>query len=812
LYYNQSLYKDGWSRFKQGDNERSLDSFAAALDSVLIGKRDPPTLVDFDSLSRPNRELVEDTFRVMSITFSYLDGARSIGAFLERSGPRPYAYLLYTRLGDLYLEKERYTDAADTYHAFVARDSGNEQAPALQLKAMEAYAKGGFSELVLKAKKEFLEGYGFGTPYWRTRTPQGEPVVAGELKKNLQDVAQYYHAQAQRSHGAADYQEAVKWYRAFLTSFPDDPLCAQVNFLLADTLYESKHYLEAAQEYDRTASGYGEHPKAAAAGYAAIVALGKEEESLSGADKARVHAREIDSSLKFAQVFPLYPETPQVLIRAATDLSTAKDYPRATAAAQAVLDRQPPVDAPKQRIAWTVVANAEFDRGDFVKAEAGYSRALGLMAPKDPERSAIVERLAAAIYREGEEKNKSGNGVGAVEDFLRVAKEAPASPVRASADFDAAALLMSQREWARAITVLEQFRRDFPQSPLQADVTRKLAVAYAESNRAAPAAAEFARIAHSSGETSEVQREALQRAAELYEKTGDFPHARAMLEEFVTRFPQPLNPALEARNKLGVMAAQSADGKARDHWLREIIAADRNAGAARTDRSRALAARATLVLAEPARAEFMQTKLAAPLKKSLLQKRRSMEAALKQYEQAADYQIADVTTAATYESAELYRQLAKDLLHSERPRSLSTSELEQYNVLLEEQAFPFEEKAIKLHEVNAVRTKDGRYDEWVQKSFAALAQLNPGRYAKVEIGSATMRDSRLGEAEADLMSQVERRPDDAAAGNELGIVERKLGKFAEAEATYERTIAQVPNYASTYLNLGVLYDLYLAEP
>ncbi|MDP9066715.1 MAG: tetratricopeptide repeat protein, partial [Pseudomonadota bacterium] len=73
LYYNQSLYKDGWSRFKQGDNERSLDSFASVLDSVLIAKRDPPTLVDFDSLSRPNRELVEDTFRVMSITFSYLD-------------------------------------------------------------------------------------------------------------------------------------------------------------------------------------------------------------------------------------------------------------------------------------------------------------------------------------------------------------------------------------------------------------------------------------------------------------------------------------------------------------------------------------------------------------------------------------------------------------------------------------------------------------------------------------------------------------------------------------------------------------------
>ena len=37
-------------------------------------------------------------------------------------------------------------------------------------------------------------------------------------------------------------------------------------------------------------------------------------------------------------------------------------------------------------------------------------------------------------------------------------------------------------------------------------------------------------------------------------------------------------------------------------------------------------------------------------------------------------------------------------------RNLKKLELEQYNVLLEEQAFPFEEQAIKLHETNAART------------------------------------------------------------------------------------------------------------
>ena len=207
-----------------------------------------------------------------------------------------------------------------------------------------------------------------------------------------------------------------------------------------------------------------------------------------------------------------------------------------------------------------------------------------------------------------------------------------------------------------------------------------------------------------------------------------------MLEAFVKHFPQPLNPAIEARNRLSQIAEKSGDYAARDTWLKDIVAADRAAGAQRTDRSRALAAKATLTLATPAREEFKRVKLVAPLKKSLAAKRKAMEAALKGYEQAADYQVAEVTTAATYESAELYRQLGKDLLSSERPSNLKKDELEQYNVLLEEQAFPFEEKAIKLHEVNVARAKDGDYDEWVQKSYAALAQLNPGRYGKVEIG------------------------------------------------------------------------------
>jgi cellulose synthase operon protein C len=741
-FYNQSLYKHGWSLFKQGDSERSLDSFAGVLDSVLISKSDPKALIEIDTLSRPNRELVEDTFRVMSITFSYLDGPKTIDEFVRRHKQRPYSYLLYARLGDLYMEKERYTDAADSYRAFVSQDRNNEKAPLLEMQAIEAYAKGGFPQLVLQGKKEFVENYAYGTPFWRGRDPSNEPKVVAVLKTNLKDVAQYYHAQAQRTKDVADYQEAAKWYRSYLRSFPDDPGSAVTNYLLADTLFESKQYLDAAQEYDSTAYHYGNHEKAAAAGYASLVAYGKQEETLSGESRAALHLKTIDSSLKFATTFPNHPESAQVLTKAATDLYAAKDYLRAISASEALLAKQPPVDLAKQRLAWTVIGNSNFDQGVFDKAEAAYMHAQALMPPNDPERAVVVERLAASIYKQGEQKSKAGDSAAAVDDFLRVATLAPTSKVRASADFDAAALLVTQKQWDRAIPVLEGFRRNFPQSPLQADVTRNLAVAYSESNKPGLAAVEFEQIAQSPKETPDVQREATLQAADLYDKAGNSAKSRVMLEAFVKHFPQPLNPAMEARNKLSLMAGKAGDFSGRDYWLREIIAADRTAGAARTDRSKVLAARATLTLAAPAREEFKSIKLVVPLKKSLAEKRKAMEAALKAYEAAADYQVADVTTAATYESAELYRQLGKDLMSSERPKNLKKDELEQYDVLLEEQAFPFEEKAIKLHEVNTARTKDGTYDEWVQKSFAALAQLNPGRYAKVEIGEQQIESIR----------------------------------------------------------------------
>ncbi len=732
-FYRQSLYKHGWSLFKESKNEESLPSFAGVLDQVLLEGRAAVRAVPLESLSRANRELVDDTLRAMSITFSYLDGPKSIDAFVQRYGARPYDYLLYARLGDLYVAKQRYQDAAMAYRAFVARSPSSDHAPTLAMQAIEAYRKGGFTQLVLDGKREYLERYDFGTPFWSARKPADYPAVVAELKKNLQDVATYYHAMGQSTKRPDDYREAARWYRAYLKDFPDDPDSALTDYRLADALFASGQYVDAASEYERTAYHYPRGANSAAAAYAALVAYKQAEAGLSGSARVTLHARAIDSGIRFARTFPEHPDSGGVLTRAAEDLFASHDPQRATEVAHLVLDHRPPVDAEKQRIAWTIIGQASFDQGAFPQAESAYSRARELAAGDAKMRADLNDRIAAAVYEQGAARQKAGDSAGAIADFLRVGAVAPSSKIHATAEYDAAAELIRLKQWDRAVTVLEDYRREFPKDERAEDVSRKLAVAYAQAKHPAEAAAEFERIASTSSEDREVRREALLRAADLYGEARETEKSTALLEQFVKSYPVPISDATEARERLATAAEKAGDERRALAWYREIVKTDAQAGAARTDRTRYLAAHAELALAAPARDEFRRIRLVAPLKRSLIAKRKALERALADYKSALDYHVADVTTAATYEMAELYRTLAQDLLASQRPQGLSKDELDQYEALLEDQANPFEEQAIALHEANTARARDGLYDEWVKRSYAALAQLDPGRYGKTEL-------------------------------------------------------------------------------
>jgi len=729
-FYLQSLYKLGWCYFKQSQLEEGLNAFITLLDLKLA---DPKETADYYSdLSRAEREIVDDTLRVISLSFSYEAGPETASDYFSRHGSRHYEDLLYSDLGNLYLDKERYSDAAQTFRMFAEQNPYHEQSPQFHIQVINTYQRGKFPTLVLQEKKAFVDRYNLQRDYWNHHDVDASDAVLEYLKKSVIDLSRHYHALAQRSHKPEDYREAAHWYRTYLGSFPDSDDAPGMNFLLAETLFESGDYQAAVTEYGHTAYDYDSHEKAAEAGYATVLAYNKATDALNGENKHAWQQRSIENGLRFSSTFPMHPQAMAVLTKTSENLLEQGDLQRAQQASRQVIDN-PDAHPTDHRVAWAVYAHASFDLQDYLKAEQAYAQLLQLTRDNQDEQIKLYERLAASIYKQGEFSTQQGDTEQAVSHFLRVREAAPTSSITPTAEFDAAAGLMQLKEWQQAATVMQRLRTAYPDHPKQPEITRRLAVAYLENKQPLQAAAELERIGNSK-DKPELQREALWQSAELYMEAQRSEQSITIYKQYIERFDAPAESLVEARQRIAAYYRTNNDNRQYHHWLEEVIHADRNAAQARTDRTRYLAARARLTLADATYEKYLATDLVLPLKRNLSTKKRLMEQVLDQYGQAVDYQIAEVTTVATFRIADSYYHLSQALLESERPAGLSADALVEYNILLEDLAYPFEEKAIAIHESNISRVSDGVYDEWTRKSMQQLAELVPARYAKTERG------------------------------------------------------------------------------
>lgn len=732
-YYELARYKLGWSLYKQMLYEAALAQFLAVLDYRLsIG-------YDFDQASGEDEEVrIADTFRVISLSFSNLGGPEVIDNYFSRYGHKSYADRLYSNLGEFYLEKLRYQDAAAVYASFIELNPFHERSPHFSMRVVEIFEEGGFAQLVVEAKKKFAARYALDAEYWNYFSKEDAPDVLALLKTNLTDLANYYHARYQdeafEDEKSASFDEAAHWYREFLASFPAGPESPSINYQLADLLLENGNFGEAAAEYERTAYSYEPHDRAAAAGYAAVYAHREHLKAATGADQLRVKQATVASSLKFAETFPKHEQAAVVLGAAADDLYEMKEFAAAIAAAHKLIEQYPAADPALVRQAWVVVAHSSIDTAAYAEAEHAYARVLELTPPEDETRAAIVDGLAAAIYKQGEQAKLLGDYRAAATHFLRIRDVAPTSTIRSNAEYDAAAALMDLEEWSAAAGVLEEFRAAFPEHELNEEATRQLAFVYREAGELERSASEHERIA-AEAEDYELKRQAILVAGELYADAGSIDNALRVYLHYADAFSRPLAVALEMRTKAAEIFESRHDDTRYYEELERIVALDAAAGGDRTDRTRYLAAEAALTLAERLFEPFAELELVQPFEESLAEKQRRMDAALAAFEALVGYEVADVTAAATFYMAEIYYEFSDALIESERPADLSADELASYELVIEEEAWPFEERAIQVHEKNYELLLVDVFNPWVQKSLGRLAVLVPGRYAKNEISS-----------------------------------------------------------------------------
>jgi tetratricopeptide (TPR) repeat protein len=751
-FLNNSYYLLGWSHYKQSDYDLGLDSFSMVLDRLI------PEDGNIEQLGKVERSLVDDTLRIMSLSLAYGGGSKKITAFYaNRPQSKKYVWLLYAGLGEHFLGKERYEDSASSYRAFVTQNPTSERAPEMHSRMIRAYIDGDFASQVLPEKERYVQNYGKDSVFWNTQGPDVRAKVIPNLKTYMDELARHYHGAGQNlkkqiakadsgsdklaalsEQESASFLKAADYYRLYMQTFPEDPRVPELTYMRAEALFDGGDYLAAIGEYEKSAYAYAHGRFGADAGYAAIIAYEKHAEALRnlhGSDSPQLdswRSTAVESQLRFVSTYREDSRAGAVLAKASEALFELKRYEKALEVASSVVSRTGTVDKILNKTAYGVIAHSQYELGRYSEAESGYQNQLKYIPEGDKEHDIVLERIAATVYKQGDEALQANDLNHAIEHFLRIKTLAPESDARVVAQYDAATHMLTLEQWKPALTELLELRNEFPDHELTRDVSRKIAYAYEHDAQWKRAAEEYDSIYRSTVDADE-KRDALFIAAGLYEQAGDDSTAIEYFKRWAHVYEEPFDNRMEARYHLAVLYKKNDDLDRHLYWLRRVIDGERKAGSKGTDRSQWLAAWANAEYGDYWGQEFDRVKLRMPLDKWMPRKSEKLKNALERYEKSASFGILEFTTRTSYSIGELYARFARDLMDSPRPGGLSAAELQQYELLLEEQAIPFEELAMEIHQNNIQQSWDGNFNQWVDKSFAAMARLSPVRYDKQEM-------------------------------------------------------------------------------
>ncbi len=720
-FYDKALYKRGWSLFKQSLFPEAQEDFFKLLERLFNEKVQNTPL---------SKELIADTKRVISLTFYNMDGAPSVQSYFASHGSRGYEDQIYDSLAKLYIEQERFQDASDTYLGFIERNPLVQRAPEFHTKVIEIYKQGGFPSLILPAKESYVVNYGRNSEFWKIHAGVVTEKIKPQLRKHLEDISRFYHAQAQQSKKPKDFLMAAKWYKEILDTFEDPSIDSKYRFSMAEALSEGKLYLQAAKEFEIIA--YKNPPSSFSrdAGYRALVAYQSIQYPKSTPSMEKLTAV-ILSGLGFAERFPEDKEAAGILARVAEQQLTIKDVTGAISTSRKLLTLAAPPSQKQIDRALVIIANGLFDLKEYAQAEVAITSLFAEVKLSKTERASFHQRRAEAIYQQADQAKQNKDLNKAVELFMKVGVLEPATLVAANAHFDAATILLQTNQWSKSASLFEGFRKKYPKHKLAKGIPEKLAYIYEEQKDWNRAAKEHQTLAADNTDKN-LAREGYWHVAQLYQKSGDEVKAIAAFKHYVWTYPQPYLLSQEARTNLVNLYSKSDESDKVMFWREKIVQSHSKNKASNNSRTNFLAAESKYILTDPLFQSYQKIKLKLPLGRSLKKKKKAMRIALKAYESVASYQVAKYTSASTHQIGRIYQILAKDLMSSQRPKGLSEDELEEYGYLLEDQALPFEDKAIGLFEINAARTKDNVYNQAVKDSIKALASLKPAQYDKSE--------------------------------------------------------------------------------
>ncbi len=721
IFYEKALFKRGWARFKQEYYLEAVDDYLEAVDYHNFD--------DYNNLNQSQLGQFNEYFRAIGLSFSYLGGAEALNQYFKNNPSFRYIYYSYAHVSDIYLKQQRYSDAVDTLKFFIANNKNSKDIPISYLQIVNIWKKSGFAKKAAEEIDVLYNKYHPNSKYWlgKNASQKTYKTVSAELKENILLASAYYHKLYQERSKKIHFTAANKWYKRYLKHYKSYARKDNIYYQYATLLSKNKQLKQALKLYELAAYD-GDIILNKKAAYSTIVLSDKlYKNTKSAKDKKNILNKHIKYATLYTQLYSGSKHSSQIILHAAEMAFQTRQFKKAIELAESVPNNVKSASNTKANI---IKAHSYFNSAQYGNAEAAYFSALSSRHISTKMKQKLTDKLALSIYKQAEISSNDGKIDEAIDHFIRISSIAPSSSIAATGYYDAIALSMKHQLWNVSIINIKNFQQLYPNNKYNRDVTKKLSVAYLKSDQGIKAAQEFEKISGFES-NKEVKIAALWQAAELYESKNDINAAIRSYEKYISKYKKPFPQYMESMSKLTELYSKISNKKKTSHWYKAIIKADKKTiSKYKTDRTRYITSFALLNLAKSEHKKFSKQQLIIPLKLSLRKKKYAMQRAVKYYGQASKYGIAETATESTHAIANIYKSFSKDLLSSQRPKGLNGDELEQYVILLEDKAFPFEDKAIEFYEANMSHIKDGVYNKWVKLSHIQLRELFPTRYKR----------------------------------------------------------------------------------
>lgn len=236
--YAWSLFKLGWCAYNLGDYKGSLAYWKQTVsESGRAGKK--------------GLALKDEALRDMVYGFAELRQVEPAIAYYRRNGGQKYIGRFLILLSETFSDQGQYNEAIRVLKRFQQVEPDDEQAPDTQKEIIGLNFVLGRMASVWAELARYPRLYGPGSS-WSQKNAENKPLVT-QVQQTIKDQILYYakltHKNAQKDDNRRAYQEALKGYNLFLSSYPKAREVAEIKYNMADIYYFTKSYREAGKLY-----------------------------------------------------------------------------------------------------------------------------------------------------------------------------------------------------------------------------------------------------------------------------------------------------------------------------------------------------------------------------------------------------------------------------------------------------------------------------------------------------------------------------------------------------------------------------------